>query len=70
MRINGILETVIEAIKSADRTGEVRLENVHNQIHASDQVIATGDTRFEDHGWTMTTTDTHAIYSAFSWSGP
>jgi hypothetical protein len=70
MRIEGLLDTTVEAIKSADRTGEVRLVNVHNQIHASDHAIATGNTRFEDRGLTMTTADTHAIYSSFSWRGP
>ena len=70
MRIEGVLETSVDAIRSADRDGEARLANVHNQIHAPDQVLATGSTRFADRGLVIDTDDTHAVYSRFSWEGP
>ncbi|MCH7930358.1 MAG: DUF1326 domain-containing protein [Proteobacteria bacterium] len=70
MHITDILETSVEAIRSADRAGVARLANVHNQIHATDQVLATGDTRFTDQGLVLDTKATHAVYSRFSWEGP
>lgn len=70
MRIEGVLETSVDAIRSADRDGEARLVNVHNQIHARDHVLATGSTRFADQGLVLDTDDSHAIYSRFSWEGP
>lgn len=70
MRIDGMMETEVEAIKSGDRVGEARLENVHNQIHASSQVLALGTTRFSDRGMVLDSERTHAIYSNFRWQGP
>ena len=70
MRIEGLLETVVEAIRSDDKVGEVRLENVHNQIHASSQALALGTTQFEDRGMALDSEGTHAIYSNFHWHGP
>ena len=70
MRIEGIMETSVEAIKSHDKVGEVRIENAHNQIHAPSQALATGSTHYADGGFTLDTEGTHAIYSTFSWQGP
>ncbi len=70
MRIDGMLETTVEAIRSHDKTGEVRLENVHNQIHATTQALALGTTHFADRGMLLDSRDTHAIYSNFHWQGP
>jgi hypothetical protein len=70
MRIDGLLETSVEAIKSHDKVGEVRLENVHNQIHAPSQALALGSTRIADRGMVLDSERTHAIYSNFHWQGP
>ncbi len=70
MRIEGMMETSVEAIKSHDKAGEARLENVHNQIHAATQALALGTTQFADRGMLLDTEGTHAIYSNFSWEGP
>lgn len=70
MRIEGILDASVEAIRSDDGSGEVRFENLHNQIHAASQVIATGSTSFADQGLRLENAGTHAIYSRFSWGGP
>ena len=69
-RIDGVLDTRLEPIKSADKTGPVRLENIHNQVHGPSQVLAWGSTRFEDQGHSVETDSTHALYSDFSWKGP
>ncbi len=70
LRIDGIVETAIEAIKGADRGREALLENVFNQIHAPTQVLALGTTRYGDRGLSLTTAGTHALFSRFSWAGP
>lgn len=70
MRIEGMMETTVEAIRSHDKVGEVRLENVHNQIHAPSQALALGTTQFSDRGMVLDTERTHAIYSKFEWQGP
>ena len=69
-RIEGVLDSRLEPIKSADKTGPVRLENIHNQVHGPSQVLAWGSTRFEDQGQSLETEATHGLYSDFSWRGP
>ncbi|MCP5076429.1 MAG: DUF1326 domain-containing protein [Rhodobacteraceae bacterium] len=70
MRIDGLLETSVEPIVGADKNGVVRLDNVHNQVHAPSQVMALGMTRFSDRGIVLETDGTHGVYSNFSWQGP
>jgi hypothetical protein len=71
LRVEGVnLISEVEAIKAADRTGEVRLENCHNQIHGSPQVLAWGSTRVHDDGFALITERTHALWSRFTWQGP
>src|SRR5262249_8739199 len=60
MVVHGVLETAIEAIRSADGTGEARLENLINQLHGPAHALAFGTTRFADHGITLHTAGTHA----------
>jgi hypothetical protein len=64
------LVSELEAIKAADKTGEVRLENCHNQIHGSPQVLAWGSTRLQDSGIVLATERTHALWSRFDWREP
>ena len=70
MWAEGIFDTTQEPIKGADKVNDVRLENIHNQVHGSSQILALGTTTFETGSFSMITTKTHAIYSEFSWSGP
>lgn len=70
MWADGVFETFQEPIKSADKVNEVRLENIHNQVHGSSQILALGTTTFETGNFSLITEKTHAIYSEFSWSGP
>jgi hypothetical protein len=66
-RIDGVLDTRLEPIKSADKVNPVRLENIHNQVHGPSQVLAWGTTSFSDRGQSLDTEGTHALYSDFSW---
>lgn len=70
MWADGLFETSQEPIKGADKVNEVRLENIHNQVHGSSQVLALGTTTFETDNFRLTTEKTHAIQSEFSWFGP
>ena len=70
MWADGIFDTSQEPIKGADKVNEVRLENIHNQVHGSSQILALGTTTFETDNFSLITEKTHAICSEFSWSGP
>ena len=68
MRISGLLEARIEAIRGRDRSKPVTFENIFNQIHAPLQVIARGDTQYDDGRIAVSNKGTHGLYSTFSWS--
>ena len=68
MWADGFFETSIQSLRGTDRTREVVLENLFNQIHAKTQVLATGASRFADGEMVLDTEGTHALFSQFSWS--
>ena len=68
VQVDGLLDSAIEAIRGRDRTKTVTFENMFNQIHASSQVIAKGNTNYDDGEIVVSTEKTHALYSDFSWS--
>lgn len=70
VRIEGLFDTTVEALRGRDPDREVLLENLFNQIHGSTHVLAKGTTRVEDRSFVLTTDGTHALYSSFSWKGP
>lgn len=70
VRVEGVLECSIEAIKGRDKEKEVLLVNMFNQVHTPTQVVARGSSRTEDRDFSFTNRDTHALYSRFSWKGP
>ncbi len=70
MEIAGRFSARVEAIRAADRTGEVKLVNLFNQIHGAEHVLARGTTEHAGQAPAISTQDTHALYSRFSWSGP
>jgi len=69
VRVEGMLESTIEAIRGRDRSRTVSFENMYNQIHDTSQVIATGATRYDDGTIVVSTEKSHALYSHFDWSG-
>lgn len=66
--VPGLLDSTIRAIRGRDKSRAVTFENMFNQIHATSQVIAKGDARYDDGVIVFDTADTHALYSDFSWS--
>lgn len=67
MWIADVFDTSIEAIRGKDKSGEVLLSNIFNQIHAPLQVLALGKTRATNRMLPVETENTHALYSQFSW---
>jgi len=65
--IAGRLQTVVQRIRGRDKSKPVLFENCFNQIHASTQVIALGDTEYKDEAITIKTTQTHGLFSNFDW---
>ncbi|MFQ5720112.1 MAG: DUF1326 domain-containing protein [Acidobacteriota bacterium] len=66
--IEGLLDARIAAIRGRDRSRRVTFENMFNQIHAPSQVIATGETTYDDGTIVVRNDGTHALWSQFDWS--
>ena len=61
------LKAVVSQIRGRDKTRPVMFENCFNQIHASSQVIALGDTEYKDDAISISTSQTHGLFSSFDW---
>ena len=61
------LKGFVTQISGRDRSKPVLFENCFNQIHASTQVIALGDTEYRDEGIVINNTGTHGLFSNFDW---
>lgn len=70
LTVDGLFETVVEAVRGTDPEREVIIENLFNQIHGPVHVLAKGSTKYSDRGLVMDTQGTHGVYSNFSWKGP
>ncbi len=66
--IEGLLESTIENIRGWDRNEPVTFSNMFNQVHASSQVIAQGDAKYDDGEIVLQNEGTHALHSHFDWS--
>lgn len=66
--IAGILSATIEHLRGRDREQPVTFGNMFNQLHNPTQVIATGETKYDDGTIVVDTSGTHSLYSNFSWS--
>ncbi len=66
--IPDVLESTVESIRGRDRAEPVRFENIFNQIHSSSQVIAFGDSRYDDGVIRFDTERTHCLWSQFDWN--
>jgi hypothetical protein len=66
--IPGVLEATVERIRGKDRSEPVTFENIFNQIHSSSQVIAFGDSRYDDGVIRFDTKRTHGLWSQFDWN--
>jgi hypothetical protein len=66
--IKGLLETVVTQIRGRDRSKPVLFENIFNQIHASTQVLALGETTYDDGVIRIATSGSHGLFSNFDWA--
>jgi hypothetical protein len=61
------LKAVVTQIRGRDRSKPVLFENIFNQIHAPTQVIALGDSDYEDDAIVFRNQQTHGLFSNFDW---
>ena len=61
------LKAIVTQIRGRDKSQPVLFENCFNQIHASTQVIALGDSEYTDDGIAFDNNQTHGLFSNFDW---
>src|SRR5262245_8488638 len=61
------LKTVVTQIRGRDRSRPVLFENIFNQIHAPTQVIALGESDYDDGVVRFRTSGSHGLFSHFEW---
>ena len=61
------LRTVVTQIRGRDKSRPVLFENIFNQIHAPTQVIALGESEYDDGAVRFRTTGSHGLFSHFEW---
>jgi hypothetical protein len=61
------LKSVVTQIRGRDKTRPVLFENIFNQIHAPTQVIALGESEYDDGVVRFRTTGSHGLFSNFEW---
>jgi hypothetical protein len=66
--IAGRLKTVVQRIRGRDKSKPVLFENCFNQIHAPTQVIALGESEYDDGVVSFRTTGSHGLFSQFEWT--
>lgn len=66
-RVDGLFEGEVTDIRGRDRTMPVTFHNIFNQVHAPDQVIARGATRYDDGVIVVDNKGTHGLHSRFDW---
>jgi hypothetical protein len=65
--VEGLLEGTVEPIRGRDRGRPVTLQNMFNQIHAPEQVVARGSSHYADGTIAFDNEGTHGLWSRFSW---
>ena len=65
--IAGRLKTVVTQIRGRDKSRPVLFENIFNQIHAPTQVIALGESEYDDGVVRFRTSGSHGLFSQFEW---
>ena len=69
--VAGLMEGAVEPIRGRDKSRPVTLNNMFNQIHAPEQVVARGSARYGDGEISFQNEGTHGLWSSFAWSaGP
>lgn len=65
--IPGLLKSIVTRIRGSDRNKPVLFGNIFNPIHASTQVLATGDIEYDDGVIRVKTSRSHGLFSNFEW---
>lgn len=68
LAVEGLIEGAIEGVRGRDRTQPVTFRNMFNQIHAAEQVVARGGSRYRDGDFAYQNEGTHGLWSRFSWA--
>lgn len=66
--VKGLLEGSVKALRGRDAGQPVTFQNIYNQIHDSEQVIALGSTEYDDGEIVIRTDGTHGLWSRFRWA--
>lgn len=66
--IGGRLKGFVTQIRGRDRSKPVVFDNIFNQIHAPQQVLALGDTDYNDGTIAIRNTGSHGLFSTFDWA--
>jgi hypothetical protein len=61
------LKSIVAQIRGRDKTRPVLFENMFNQIHAPTQVIALGESEYDDAAVRFKNTGSHGLFSQFEW---
>jgi hypothetical protein len=61
------LKTVVTQIRGRDKSRPVLFENIFNQLHAPTQVLALGESEYDDGVVKFRTAASHGLYSTFEW---
>jgi hypothetical protein len=61
------LKSVVTQLRGRDKSKPVLFENIFNQIHAPTQVIALGESEYDDGVVKFRTTGSHSTFSHFEW---
>lgn len=62
------LAAIVTQIRGRDRSKPVTFENSFNQIHAPQQVLALGDTDYDDGVIVISNRGSHGLFSNFEWA--
>lgn len=70
LAIDGVLDTTIHSVDRKGTGEAATLGNLFNVLHSAIQYMARGSSRYQDGGVAWETSEKHALYSDFSWTGP
>lgn len=62
------LRAVVSQIRGRDRSKPVLFENIFNQIHAPQQIVALGESQYDDGVIRFANAGSHGLFSSFEWT--
>ena len=70
LKVSDVAFLEVAAITGADKKEVATLTNLRNVIHGPVHTLAYSNHGISDEGLQWDCSDTHGLYSKFSWSGP